>query len=447
MSLRALLRSLVLAALLGALPPASNAQSQMAGSGQLPSVDAATRAAILDSISAIIDSVYVLEEPAKRIVSSLRRNLAAGKYDGLADPVAYASQLFEDAQAIHHDGHFRIAAMLPLDPAVVAARRDEDPVEIERRNRRQRARNYGFLKAEILSGGVGYLRFDSFAHGDDAFAAATAAMGFLANSNAAILDLRFNGGGSASMIRYLCGYLFQEDTHLINWDIRAEKKTVQSYSADYVPGRRLLEQPLFILTSDNTFSAAEEFTFDLQNLGRATVVGDTTGGGGHTVAGFTFDFPGFRIGIRVPHGRAYNPKNNQGWEGKGITPDIVAPTEQALAVAHADALRRLIEVERDERIKATLQWALEDVASRMHPLSLSRQQLKEYVGTYGPRRIFLEKDTLYYQRERRARMRLEPMGKDRFRIVDLDSFRIGFEREATGRIAKLVGLYDDGRTD
>ena len=444
---RALIRSLALAALLGALPPASSAQIQMAGPGQLPAIDAATRAAVLDSVTAIIDSVYVLEEPAKRIVAGLRQNLAAGKYDGLADPAAYADQLFADAQAIHHDGHFRIAAMPPLDPAVVAAPRGEDPAEVERRKQRLRARNYGFLKAEILPGGVGYLRFDNFAHGDDAFAAATAAMGFLANSSAAILDLRYNGGGSASMIRFLCGYLFQEDTHLVNWDIRAEKKTVQSYSADYVPGRRLLEQPLYILTSENTFSAAEEFTFDLQNLGRATVVGDTTGGGGHTVAGFMFDFPGFRIGIRVPHGRAYNPKNNQGWEGKGITPDIVAPTDQAREIAHVDALRRLLESESDERLKATLQWALDDVDSRMHPLALSRQQMKEYVGTYGPRRIFLEKESLYYQREGRSRMRLEPMGKDRFRLVDMDSFRVGFERDARGKIAKIVGLYDDGHTD
>lgn len=113
----------------------------MAGPGQLPAIDAATRTAVLDSVTAIIDSVYVLEEPAKRIVTGLRQNLAAGKYDGLADPAAYADQLFADAQAIHHDGHFRIAAMPPLDPAVVATPRGEDPAEVERRKQRLRARN------------------------------------------------------------------------------------------------------------------------------------------------------------------------------------------------------------------------------------------------------------------------------------------------------------------
>ena len=126
---------------------------------------------------------------------------------------------------------------------------------------------------------------------------------------------------------------------MINWDIRAMKKTVQSYSADYVPGKRSVDQPVYILTSGRTFSAAEEFTFDLKNLERATVVGDTTGGGGHTVASHMFDFDGFRIGIRLPFGRAYNPENDEGWEGVGVIPDIPVPADQALEVAQLDALR------------------------------------------------------------------------------------------------------------
>ncbi len=109
------------------------------------------------------------------------------------------------------------------------------------------------------------------------------------------------------MIRHLCGYLFEESVHLINWDIRARDLTVQSHSPDYVPGKRFLDKPVYVLTSGRTFSAAEEFTFDLRNHERATVVGDTTGGGGHTVAGYVFDFEGFRMMIRVPYGRAYTP--------------------------------------------------------------------------------------------------------------------------------------------
>ena len=437
--------ALVILFLLLTLIPVTHAQ--FASPGELPAINTATQAAIVDSITAAIDSIYVLEGPAKRIVAGLKENLANGDYDALIDPAEFARKLYQDAQAINHDGHFRIAALPPLDPAVVEAQQDEDPADIERRRRLRRARNYGFKKVEIFPGGLGYLRFDQFAHGDEAFAVAAAAMNFLANCNALILDLRYNGGGSASMIRFICGYLFEENEHLINWDIRAEKRTVQSYSADYVPGRRITDQPVYILTSSNTFSAAEEFTFDLRNLERAIVVGDTTGGGGHTVAGYTFAFDGFRIGIRIPYGRAYNPENNEGWEGVGVIPHIAVPMEQALTVARTDALRKLIETEEDEQIVVGYQWGLTDLESQLNPIELSKKQLNQYVGTYGPRRIFMDKGALYYQRDDRPRYEIQPMGDDLFRVGDLDYFRLTFERNNSGKVIKIIGLYDNGQTD
>jgi hypothetical protein len=433
----------ILLAILSFVP---GSRAQFARPGELPKIDAAARAAIVDSLTAAIDSIYVLEEPAKRIVAGLRKNLSGGKYDDLTDPVAFAERLYRDAQAINHDGHFQIAAMPPADPAA-AETRTEDPADAERFRRFERERNYAFKKVEIFPGGIGYLRFDQFAHGDEAFEAAAAAMNFLANSNAVILDLRNNGGGSASMIRFIAGYFFEENEHLINWDIRAEKTTVQSYSADYVPGKRIVEQPVYILTSDHTFSAAEEFTFDLKNLERATVVGDTTGGGGHTVEFCVFDFDSLRVGIRLPYGRAYNPKNNEGWEGVGVIPHIAVPEAQALEVARADALRKIIEKEKDEEIAAGYRWALTDLESRLKPVKLSEKQMKQYVGGYGPRRIIMESGVLYYQREGRPRYEMVPMGEDLFRFGDLEYFRLSFERNKSGKIVKLIGLYDSGRTD
>ena len=415
--------------------------------GTLPSIGAAERSAIVDSITAVIDSIYVLGEPAARIVAELKRALAAGEYSEFTDPALFAERLHDDCQRINHDGHFRIYAMPPLDPSVVEAGQREDPAEIELRERFFKTINYGFKKAEILTGGVGYLRFDGFTEGDDAFAAATAAMNFISNSSAVILDLRYNGGGSAAMIRFICGYLFPAETHLINWDIRAEKKTVQSYSADFVPGRRITEQPVYILTSGRTFSAAEEFTFDLRNLERATVVGETTGGGGHTVAGYAFDFDKFRIGIRVPYGRAYNPLNNEGWEGIGVAPHIPVPADQALDAAHADALKKLVSTEENERAKAVYDWALKDIESRLNPVEISGKEMKKYAGSFGPRKILIDGGSLWYQRENGPRHRLAAMGKDLFRVGDLDNFRLSFGYDKGGKVVKVIGLYDDGRID
>jgi len=433
--------------ILAGLSPLTPARAQWALPGELPSLDAELRAAIVDSVTAVIDTVYVLEDPARPIVEGLRRNLADGLYEGLDDPAVFAEKLSEDAQAIHHDGHFGIRAMQPLDPAVVEAEQDEDPLEVERRRRMDKAQNYGFSRAEILPGGVGYLRFDRFADGDEAFAAAAAAMNFLSNSNAIILDLRANGGGSASMIRLLAGYLFPEETHLINWDIRDLGLTKQSYSADYVPGRRSTEQPVYVLVSGNTFSAAEEFTFDLKNLERATVVGETTGGGGHTVSMQVFDFGAFRVGIRVPYGRAYDPLTGEGWEVVGVTPQIECPADQALDRAHAEALSKLMDEETDEGILASYRWARVGLEARLNPITLTEKKLKDYVADYGPRRVFLKDGALHYQREGRPAMELRPMGEDLFAVEGLDYFRLEFERGERGKVVRIIGLYDNGRTD
>ncbi|HSG29180.1 MAG TPA: S41 family peptidase, partial [Candidatus Krumholzibacterium sp.] len=407
----------------------------------------ATRAAIVDSVTAVIDSIYVLGGPASRIVAELRRASEAGEYDEFTDPALFARRLYEDCQRVSHDGHFGIFALPPVDPAAAAARQDVSPADVERRNRYSKATNYGFKKAEILPGGIGYLRFDSFSHGDDAFAAAAAAMNFISNSNAIILDLRYNGGGSAAMIRFICGYLFGEETHLINWDIRAENKTVQSYSADFVPGQRSVEQPVYVLTSSHTFSAAEEFSFDLKNHERAILVGETTGGGGHTVAGYNFDFGTFRIGMRVPYGRAYNPLNNEGWEGVGVAPHIAVPADEALDTAQADALRKLVEAEEDEVVRYLFEWSLQDLESRLNPMELSAKEMKKYAGRFGPRRVFVEEGSLWYQREGGARHQLVLMGKDLFRVGDLDFFRLTFGFDEKGKVDRVIGLYDNGRTD
>jgi hypothetical protein len=131
----------------------------------------------------------------------------------------------------------------------------------------------------------------------------------------------------------------------------------------------------------------------------------------------------------------------------GVIPHIAVPEEQALDAAYADALKKLIEAEEDEQIVAGYQWAMNGLDSRLHPIELSKKQMKDYIGRYGPRRIFIEDGVLYYQRDDRPRLALEPMGEDLFRVGDLDYFRLSFERNESGKVVRIIGLYDNGRRD
>jgi retinol-binding protein 3 len=428
----------------GAVPAES--QVILARSGQLPPIDRQIQAAILDSVCTVMDTMYVVHEISDRTVARWRKEFKQGAYRELTDPVEFAERLQADADAVYRNKHFGIAVLPPYDPAVDGAR-EVDPRESERALRQMQRQNFGFRRVEILPGNIGYIRLDQFAGTDQAAETAIGAMNLMGNADALIFDLRTNPGGDASMIRLLTTYLFKDQQHLIDWYVRDTDETVQSWTLDVVPGRRLPEIPVYVLTSDFTASAAEEFTFDLQHLKRATVVGDTTAGAGHTVNTVFIHFPAFRVGMRVPYGHAVDPKTGKGWEGVGVIPDIVVPVDNALAAAQRDALRRFREQGTSPEDSFFVAWTLAELESQFNPVVLTEAGLREYEGTYGPRRIFMEGACLQYQREGRPKLPIAPMGPDLFRVGDLDYFRMRFDRDASGRIVSLTGIYSDGREE
>src|SRR5260370_19281796 len=164
-------------------------------------------------------------------------------------------------------------------------------------------------------------------------------MSFLANVDAIIFDLRENGGGAPKMVAMISSYLFDKPTHLNDLYNRKDDFATQYWTLPYVPGTMLADKPAFVLTSKSTFSGAEEFTYNLKNLKRATIVGETTGGGAHPVSGQRID-DHFMIG--VPFARAVNPITKTNWEGTGVEPDVKVPAADALATAQKLAAEKLV---------------------------------------------------------------------------------------------------------
>lgn len=402
------------------------------------------RRAIVDDLTAALREVYVFPETADEMEELVRRRLAEGAYDGLTDPEALAERLTEDFQSVSGDKHLRVR----FDPGPRGGA-EGGPTEEERRARFEamlRADNYCFEKVEHLEGNVGYLRFDCFAPAELGGATAVAAMGFLAGSDALIVDLRNNGGGSPSMIQLLTSYLLEaEPTHLNSFYVRKEDRTDQFWTHAWVPGTRMPDVPVFVLTSPRTFSAAEEFTYNLKALERATIVGETTGGGAHPVQQHQVE--GYPLAMSLPFGRAINPVTESNWEGTGVEPHVAVPDGDALEVAHARALAAVAEAADDPRRKAEAEFAGRILEDRRHPAELSPADLEEYTGTFGPRVIASEGGTLHYRRGDGPPRELTPVGDDRFLVGDSLSFRVRFERDESGQVTRIVGLYADGREE
>jgi C-terminal processing protease CtpA/Prc len=242
----------------------------------------------------------------------------------------FAQQLNDEVRALSHDKHMRVDySARPMPPRAENAQ--PSPDDIARERKQLEDANCGFDKAEVLPGNVGYLKFNFFAPVDLCGATASAAMTFLASTRALIIDLRENGGGQPEMVAWVASYLFDARTHLNDLWTRSTDSTEAYWTTDSVPGRKFGgTKPVYVLTSSRTFSGGEEFTYDLQTQKRATVVGETTGGGAHPVRGRRID-EHFMIG--VPFARAINPITHTNWEGKGVEPDVKVPAGDALARA------------------------------------------------------------------------------------------------------------------
>jgi hypothetical protein len=297
-------------------------------------IDAATRKRVIDNAIVKLDSHYVFPEVATKMGEELQARLARREYDRVTNGISFASLLTEHLQAVSRDKHLRVN----FSPARVPDRRPSatpDSAARERYRKQMATVNCGFVKAEHLPGNVGYLKFNFFADPEVCGPTASAAMNFVANTDALIIDLRENGGGSPDMVAYVTSYLFTKRTHLNDLWTRRTNETKEHWTRD-VPGMRFGDQKaVYVLTSKRTFSGAEEFTYNLKNLKRAVIVGETTGGGAHPVSGHKID-EHFTIG--VPFARAINPISRTNWEGTGVEPDVKVAAGEALEVA-----RKLIE--------------------------------------------------------------------------------------------------------
>lgn len=316
-------------------------------------VDAATRAEVIAGAIDHLRRAYIFADVAEKMADAVKARDAKKEYDGITSAQAFAEALTMDLQEVSKDKHLRVlynANGLPQRSG------PPPPEERARMQAEERRRNFGFQRVERLDGNVGYIELLGFSGSPEAGEAAVPAMNFVAGTDALIFDLRRNGGGSPAMIGLISSYLFDDVVHLNDFYIRERDERRQFWTSPHVQGRRYgRDKPVYVLTSSRTFSAAEEFTYNLKNLNRATIVGETTGGGAHPggVRRITNHF-----GIWVPNGRAINPITKTNWEGTGIEPHIKIEPSKALQSAHLDALKKIRESATDARHREQLDNAI-----------------------------------------------------------------------------------------
>jgi len=413
-------------------------------------IDDRTRTAVVEEVGRLLIEKYIFLDAAERIRDHIDGRLRDGAYDGLDDPVLFARTLTDDLYQASQDRHFYVG-FDPREADLVRAQQSESEEDKRRaweaRRESDRLNNYGFRKVENLTGNVGLVDIRYLSNAEYAGGTAAAAMNLLAGADAVIIDVRDTPGGYPNMVQLLCSYFVRGTregrTHLNTFERRFDDSVEQFWTWAYVPGPRMYDVDLYVLTSGFTGSGAEELAYNLRNLERATLVGESTGGAAHPVKSVVVenDFV-----MHLPEGRPVNPVSGTNWEGVGVKPHVEVPAERAFETAYLMALEKQLETAGDEGRRFQISWAIDGLRARLEPVSVDPAELNRYAGTYGERKIWLEDGELYYRRSGPA-FRLIPLKERFFALEGLDRFRAEFVLDETGRAVELVGHYDNGMTD
>ncbi len=414
--------SMLVVALFG---PAASAQTQADKPRALQKSDVAE---IIDSVLTAYERHYVYPDTARALSKYIRGRLASGVYDSIADLATMAGTLRDDLRSFTHDRHIYISVMSADDTPAIGDTITQ--AEIARRARN----NFNIRKVEWLPGNVGYLRLDGFEDAAFAGEAVAAAMGVLARCDAIIIDLRYNPGGDETMVKFLASYFFKKPT-IINALYFPETDSLeQSWTYAYVPGHKLVDADVYILTSSGTGSGAEAFSYGMKNSGRAVLIGQTTAGAAHWTE--SWDFPSLGIRANIPIARPINPVTKTSWERTGVTPNIEAPSEEALDIAHREALQRLLTRATDDAKRSELSWDLVTVEAKTKPVTLTADKMLTYTGEYaGGRYAILVKDsTLRWRYPDGTLFVLIPYSEDLFGFDDTDDYRLAIVRDSSGAV-------------
>jgi hypothetical protein len=288
------------------------------------SLDAESRAEIVDLVLREVQERYVDPDLATAIAALVRERLVAGAYDGADSGGALAAQLTRDLREASEDPLLEV--VFHRAPRPGAADAGSAPAAGAHAN-------FGFERVERLAGNVGLVVIRGFHPVREAAATATAAMTLVGHTDAVLFDLRQNAGGAPDLVTFLAGFLFDEPVHLNTVAGRPGAPERQNWTSAHVPGPRHAG-PVLVLVSRATYGAAEGFAYHLQARRRARVVGERTRGLGRIGAAHRVD-PSFDVWIST--GRSVSPITGTSWHGTGVVPDIDVPADDALHAAHAAA--------------------------------------------------------------------------------------------------------------
>ena len=148
-----------------------------------------------------LKTLYFDTAKASLMIKELKKMAGTGFFNGKDTLSSFTNSITNYLRDQTHDKHFYIG----FNYSPVTERVPNLTVTTDAE------RNYGFSNVRIMPGNIGYIRWDECIDGDEAYKTAFAALNFLRNTRALVLDIRENSGGSGNISTFLYHYLFAEN--------------------------------------------------------------------------------------------------------------------------------------------------------------------------------------------------------------------------------------------
>jgi hypothetical protein len=396
---------------------------------------------VVDNLAKSLLDNYIFADKARNMKNLIQKNLAVGLYNNITNPNEFAEKLTKDLRSVCNDLHLSVR-FNPRQEKSLSEPSNKSAYKQTRAIEEAKNQNFGFKKVEIIHGNIGYVYFDGFYDlNETARTTVENVFKSLKSSEALIFDIRNNGGGSPEMVRYICSFLFTKPTHINDLYERRTNKT-QTFWTKPVKGFEYFSNiPVYVLISSRTFSAAEEFAYDLQVLHRAQLIGETTGGGAHPVSPqlITNGFIGF-----IPYARAINPVTRTNWEGVGVKPDVKIVSNNALdaaVIAYYDF--EIASLTDTNKLKA-IQWSRTMLNANIYPYNVDKLTLKAFTGKFGDETFTYNNGVLYMTGRNGKTSRLIALSQTSFKPEETDLYKLEFIKNRAGEINKVVVRFNNG---
>lgn len=404
---------------------------------------------VIANLCRALDENYVFPEKAGLVADYINLSNRDNKYDSINSQNEFARQLSKEIRAINSDIHIRIIYDQELERDILmflSSSQNANTIS-EADIAEDEAKNFHFKKVEILPANIGYIELNGFAVPSKATSRTIfSALQFVAHTDAVILDLRNNFGGNAAVANEILSYFFSSKQLTGRSYNRIENKWTNEYVSNKskLSKELTLSMPIYMLTSERTFSAAEGLAYNLQQLKNATVVGDTTRGGAHLTRSFSL---GNGFVAFIPIARSENAITKTDWEGTGVFPNVATDEDSALYVAQLHLLDKKLLTLTSEEEKRKVNYVIHYLTSLRGIDPPEKNKADSFIGSYDYFIVSYEKNQLLFMdtKNHPEPVVMIPISDTLFQI-GLD-YQVEFIKDDQGKCSAIQMYWDDGWTE